>query len=62
MKNKINKEDREIITNRVNEEYMRDFHICAKYGVLDGSLTKLLAFFKTRKASQRSKSGIKKHF
>ena len=41
---------------------MRDFHTYAKYGILDGSLTKLLAFFKVWKASQKSKSGFAGYF
>jgi len=39
-----------------------DFHTSEKYGVLDGPLTKFLAFFKVLKASQKSKSGFEAHF
>ena len=41
---------------------MTDFHTCANYEVLNGSLTKLLAFFKIWKSAQRSKSEFKERF
>jgi len=58
---KIRKRDGDI-TNRENYEKTKDFHTCKKYGVLDGSLTILMTFFKICKASQKSKSGFEEHF